>query len=276
MSDQDNSIFSNNQNQDTPGGNQSSNGNAGTPQNMDELQTIVSSITNERGEQKYKTVQEALKALVHSQAYIPELSLKVKQQEQELAEAKAAAAKVAELEATIRTFTQESGNQNQPVQSGLTEEQVAALVSNVIDKRTEAEKATANIEAVVSSVKSAFGEKAEEVFYSKASELGMSVQEMNLLAAKNPKAVIKLLGVEAKDVKQPAFSPNTSSINTGGFEPKKESFIGRNTKLVNIGATSQELQAETQNAKRMVDELNANGQSIDDLTKPSNYFKMFG
>lgn len=270
------SIFSNDKNQETPGNNNSGSGNAGTPQNMDELQTIVSSITNERGEPKYKTVQDALKALVHSQAYIPELSLKVKQQEQELAEAKAAAAKVAELEATIQRFTQESGNQNQQVPSGLTEEQVAALVSNVIDKRTEAEKATANIQSVVATVKSVFGEKAEEAFYSKASELGMSVQEMNVLAAKNPKAVMKLLGVEAKDVKQSAFSPTTSSVNTAGFESKKESFIGRNTKLVNIGATSQELQAETQNAKRMVEELNAKGQSIDDLTKPSNYFKMFG
>lgn len=270
------SIFGN-ENPPVPQDQTTNNGNVQTNQSNDDLVTLLNDIKNERGEPKYRTVRDAMNALKHSQEYIPELSQRVKQQEAELEIARNAATKVAELERIVQQLTQEgTPNTNQPVPQGVTQEQVAELVSQTLAKNQQEEFAKQNLSSVVSVAKQAFGDKAEAAFYTKANELGMTVQEINTLAAKNPKAVIRLLGIEDKAPSQEAFKPNTSSFNTSGFEQKTETFLGRNTKTTAIGATSSDLREESNNAKRMVEELHAKGMSIDDLIKPSAYFKVFG
>lgn len=268
------SIFGSESNTQAPPANAGT-GNPGT-QHQDDLGTLLAEIKNERGEQKYKSPKDALEALRHSQAYIPELSQKLKQQELELAEARAAAAKAAELEKLVLTFTQERTNNDLPVHKGLTEEDVAKLVSQTLTQRQQTEMAESNQQAVVDVVKKAFGDKAEQEFYSKAQESGMSVQEMNELARKNPKLVFKILGIDNKTVVQPTFKPTTSDFNTNGFEQKSESFVTRNSKPATIGATTRELQQEGFNSRKMVEELEAQGKSISDLTKPSEFYKYFG
>lgn len=51
--------------------------------------------------------------------------------------------------------------------------------------------------------------------------------------------------------------------------------IGSNKQGVPIGATFREMQTEWHNSKKMVEELEANGLSIDDMVNPKNYFKHF-
>ena len=77
--DQDTSIFNQGQSQATPA-NQNTNGGVPPAQNNDDLSTLLGAIRNEHGEQKDRTVQDALKALKHSQDYIPEISQKLTQQ----------------------------------------------------------------------------------------------------------------------------------------------------------------------------------------------------
>ena len=267
------SIF-NGQSQETPA---TQNTQQGVPpaQPNDDLSTLLGAIRNERGEQKYRTVHDALTALQHSQEYIPELSQKLKQQEQELAEAKAAAAKVSELEQIVLTLAQEKNKPSQetPTQTGLDPSQVEELISKTLTKRQQEEKAKENVASVTTAVRQAFGEKAEEVFYGRAAELGMSQEQFNTLAATTPKAVLKLLGLEAK-VPQ-GFQSTTSSINTAGMSPRQESYIGRNSKPMLVGATFDDLRQENINARKMVDELHAQGKEISSITSYSEYKKHF-
>ena len=103
----------------------------------------------------------------------------------------------------------------------------------------------------------------------------MSVQELNALAARNPKAVFKLLGITPEAPQVNVSSSASPSFNTDGFQPKQDSFIGRNTKATLIGATTNDLNEETQRAKQMVEELHKQGKTISDLTNPKVYFKTF-
>jgi hypothetical protein len=269
------SIFDNNQNQPTQAN--QNNGGTGTPPNGNQsnpLADLLGSIKNDRGEPKYKSVEDALNALKHSQDYIPQLSDKLKQQELELAEAKAAAAKISQLEDTLKSLTQNANNQQSspPAPAGLSAEDVATLVSQTLTKQQQADLAKANIGTVVSAVTKAFGDKSEEVFYGKAKELGMSVEDINALASRTPTAALKLLGLDG--VKTTPTS-NTNSVNTSAFQPTQETFVGKNAKPTLIGATSADLKEEAVNSRRMVDELHNQGLTVHDLTDPKVYFKHF-
>lgn len=272
----DQSIFGENQNsgtnpnqQGTPGGNPNA-----LPNN--DLGTILAGIKNERGEQKYKSVEDALKALQHSQEYIPNLKTELEKRDAELERLRQETAKINSLEQTLLELTQNKNSNTEQPPKGLSEEDIANLVSGQLTKlQQEAVQAT-NLNAVVETVKNKFGEKSEEVFYSKAKELGMSAAEINALAAKNPKAALKLLGLDDVAPNQSRNVPGAGSINTAGFTPPKDTAIGRNKNPVIVGATTEDLRLEAQNARNMVDELHAQGLSTYDLTDPKVFRKVFG
>lgn len=271
MSDQ-NSLFNQNTSQATPATVEPQ-----TPGNVDPVVTMLQSIKNDKGEPKYKTVEDAIKALQHSQSYIPTLSEEKKRLESELEEARLQAAKVAELESTVaRLLNSSPATTNAP--AVIDESKIEELVTRTISRTKAQEDAQKNTQLVVSTVASKFGDKAEEIFYGKAAELGMTKAEINQLAASRPKAVLSLLGIQDTVVPDQTRKQSTqgTALNTAGVEPAKNSFIGKNTEPVIIGATTQQVRAESERAKKMVDELHAQGKTVHDLTDPKVYFKYFG
>ena len=263
----DQSIFdSNNQTQATPVSPQP------TTSPSDELVDLLSQIRNENGEPKYKTVKDALVGLQHAQSFIQTLKTEKSQIEQQVNELRPVADKVSELEKVVLQLssTPPAASTNAPA---LSEEAVAQLVENTLSKKQQEQVAKQNLESVAASVKQAFGDKAEEVFYAKAQEIGLSRAEINALAARTPQAALKLVGLNGSSPAVP--KPTTSSVNASAFQPAQDTFISRNAKRLEVGATASELMEETLASKRMVQELNERGMSIDDLTKPSNYFKYF-
>lgn len=271
MSDQ-NSLFNQNSSQATPA--------PVEPQNTptpDPVVTMLQSIKNDKGEPKYKTVEDAIKALQHSQSYIPTLSEEKKRLEAELEEARLQANKVAELESTVaRLLNNTPASTNAP--AVIDESKIEELVTRTLSRSKAQEDAQKNTQMVVATVASKFGEKAEEVFYGKAAELGMSKAEINQLAATRPKAVLSLLGIQDTVVPDLPRKQSTqgTALNTAGVEPAKNSFIGKNTEPVIIGATTQQVRAESERAKKMVEELHSQGKTVHDLTDPKVYFKYFG
>lgn len=247
---------------------------AGTPtsQAPDELTTMLMSIKNENGEPKYRTLQDAIVALKHSQEYIPQLKLTLSQREQELETARREAARVAEVERSLEELTQSKNTPATPG-SGLTEENIADLVTKTITRREQEAVRKANLKTVVDAVGSKFGTEAEKMFYGKAKELGLSVQEFNEFAAKSPTAVLALLDVRVDT--RSALSPTQSSVNTAGLQPNPNSNISSNQRSVMLGATTQDVIEESRAAGKMVEELHAQGKSMQDLTDPKTYFKMF-
>lgn len=276
MSDQ-NSIFDNQNSQETPANsNNGGTSNSANSQNADAIANLLGSIKNERGEPKYKTLEDALNALRHSQEYIPQLTAKLTEREQELERAKQEAERIAELERTLEALTSGNNNSSQaPAAAAISEEKIAEIVTNTLTKTQREALQKSNIETVRNAVQAQYGEKAAEVFYGKAKELGMSVEEFNALAAKTPKAVLDLIGVKPVQTPNPAQPVQPSSINTGGMAPPQQSFVGRNKTPALVGATSQDLMSEAQAARKMVDELHAQGKSVHDLTDPKVYMAMF-
>lgn len=272
MADQP-SIFGTTPNTDTnPNPTGSNPVNTSVPNDVD---TMLGSIKNERGEPKYRDLQTALQALQASQEFIPTLKSQYETEKAEAQRLREEVARLRTIEETVTQLTNQREPASQPATPGLTEEQIAELVNRTLSAKDVKASQDANLSTVVSSLQNAFGTDAEKKFYEKASELGMSVAEMNALAAKSPKAVLSMLGVTGQSAPQQNTSATQGSVNTSAFQPQTQSFVGRNSKPTLIGATSQDLQMESHAANQMVAELHAQGKSVYDLTDPKVYFKYF-
>ena len=246
-------------------------------QNDNPVADLLNTIKNERGEPKYKDINTALDALKHSQEFIPQLRTEKEKLEQELATVKAEVMRLKTVEETVERLTSQQSKQETPPVQGLTEEAVANLVSKTLSQREQKAVQASNLSQVVNKMKETFGDDAEKLFYSKAQEVGLSAEAINSLAAQSPQAVLQLFGVNNTPAqKQNVFTPTSGTVNSEGYQPQQESFLGRNSKPVILGATTKELQVETQSAANLVAELHKNGMSTYDLTDPKIYNKYFG
>ncbi len=276
MSDQA-SIFSNTDS-GVPTPNNDNVSNVVNAPNDSELTNLLSGIKNERGEQKYKTLKDAIVGLQNAQEYIPDLKQTLLNKDIEIERLRAEAKKVSDLEESVRKLTDRGFDSGTPPKS-ISEQDIAELVNrsldNTLTQRDAVAKQKQNISTVVDALQSTFGADAEKKFYDKATELGMTVAEFNALAAKSPKMVLSALGVQDKPVTQP-FTPTQGSVNSQGFTPQTDSFVGRNKTPSLIGATTQDLRDESRKANQMVDELHKAGKSVYELTDPKVYFKHFG
>lgn len=278
MADQPNSIFEDQNKQETPASNQEQNGstaNTAPTQTEQPFANLLGSILNEKGEPKYKSVEDALIGLKHAQEYIPKIKESASEKEQELNQLRQEVDRLKSLENTVLELTQKQEKASTNGVS-LSEEDIAQLVESTLTKQQQAKIQQDNVTTVVSAVSQKFGADAEKVFYTKAQELGLSVEEMNALAARTPKAVLTLLGVsETTAHKQVNVSPTTGSVNTSAFQPNPESFLGRETTRVTIGATTDDLKQAVERSAALVDELQKQGLTTYDLTDPKVYFKHF-
>ena len=87
------------------------------------------------------------------------------------------------------------------------EQDIASLVEGIIVKKDTEKARTSNVKSVTGKFKELYGDKAEEEYYNAAADKGLSRDEINRLAASNPSAVFKILGIDQ-------IKPNTGSLNT--------------------------------------------------------------
>ena len=226
-----------------------------TPSPEDNLAILLASITNEEGQPKYKDVPTALEALKHSQAFIPELKgkndellAKVQQYETELGKQNAVTDFINQLQSTQGTQEQ---TPEKPSESGqaLTLEDVEKLIA----ERESKKLSDTNIKSVSEKILAAHGEKTEEFLTNRSKELGMSMEDLNTLAAKSPQAALALLGQTSS---APKPTGPTSSVNSGALPTNQQSLeaprpttsMMRGAKTKDLNAYMQELIAHT-NAK---------------------------
>lgn len=236
---------------------------------------LLSSIKNENGGQKYKSLEEALKALQHSQTYIPELKAKLTEQEQKLNEANVVATQVTELRSVIENLTSNRQQlEGKQYSQSMSEDEIAELVTKTLSRTQQVELAKKNVQEVADAVKAAHGDAAKEKYEQRARELGMTPSELDALSAKTPKAVLEMLGIK-NEQRQQSFNPDPS-LNSAAFTQSQQSTtVGRNKTAALVGATTADLMAESKAAKQMVDEIHAKGMTVYDLTDPKVYFKQF-
>lgn len=271
MADEAN-IFANNTTTTQQSEQNTATGNSGTTQEDQSLTHLLNTIKNERGEPKYKTTVDALVGLKNAQEHIPQLNQKLSEKDAELERLRAQLAEKAQLEETVRQLTEQQKTPPSTQDKSFGEQEIAEILNRQLSEREKTQSRQANIAKVVQTIKGHFGDKAEDVFYQKASELGFSKEQINTLAADNPTAVFKLVGIDAKPQ---GFRTPTSDFNTTGFTPRQESFAKRNDKSVLFGATTQEVNEEARRSRQLVDEIHAQGYEIHDLTDPKVYNKVF-
>lgn len=162
---------------------------------------------------KYATVDDALKALSHSQAHIQRLEAEAAaRREQESADAK--------FDALVEKLAQRQGEpqqletpREQPPVVAPVKEDLAKLVREVAQQDREQDRISRNVTEVAEELIRIFGDesKANQAVTTKARELGVSVEFLQSVAAQSPKAFFAQVGVTQSPVGSPG--PSTGSVN---------------------------------------------------------------
>ena len=166
MTEQNNSLFETPK--ETPQ-EQTQGGNPNTTNNPNPLNTLLSMITNERGEQKYRSVEDALVGLKHAQSYIPEVKTELRSTQAQLAELQKQADKVSTLEQTILELTQRGKEEKETPSPSFNEESIASMIESSMQTYRQRDSQSNNQKQVRDAIIKRYGEeKASEAFSTKA------------------------------------------------------------------------------------------------------------
>jgi hypothetical protein len=267
MSDQDN-IFGGTTPAQAPEGNQAP---APEPTFADKLKGI----TNEAGEQKYRDVDTALDALGASQQYIPQLQSELDATKAEAMALKAEIERMKGFNEAIESLQtpQQAPQEHQP--AGLDEEKAAELFEQMVAKREQKQMLDKNITAVAKAMQEKFGEKAEEMFYGKAQELGMSREAINSLAGTSPAAVLAYFGTKSSDTGVDVSAKTSIYIDPDAEQ--KEIKLNRNQgRSVLGGSTTADVREEYNYNKELVAAIHKEGGTVEELSDPKQFAKYFG
>ena len=154
---------------------------------------------------KYKSPEDALKSVPHAQEHISTLEAELAEVKEELTKRKT----TQELLDEIKSGQQVEATTSQPEVNQDTLEQ---LVQNTLERRDQAAHAKTNATSVSSKFTEKYGSAAEATYNQIAKESGLTVQQLNSLAATSPNAVLKLAGLDAKVSTE--TSKSTGTVNT--------------------------------------------------------------
>lgn len=205
------------------------------------LPTEVAELVGEG--KKYRTAEDALKALPHAQGHIKTLEEEAKQLREELAKRKTAE----ELLEEFKVSGVLGGNRQEPAVTPSVD--VEQVVASVLAKEKAQSTAKQNQETVVSAFTATFGDKTkgEEMYNKVAEESGLSVAALNQLAATSPEAVMRLAGITKKQETVPGKVQST--VNVQAFNDKPQ---GELSSRVKPGASTKDVVAAMRIAREKV------------------------
>lgn len=153
---------------------------------------------------KYGSVEAALKALPHAQKHIATLE----------AEAQALREQLAKEKALAESMTALNGRpSNAPATPALGEADIESVIDRRLKATAEKQLADANVAEFKAAMAAKFGDKASEVWATKAKEIGVSTDFLTQLVSKSAVAGKELFGLK----ESAKFIPPTSgsTVNTG-------------------------------------------------------------
>jgi hypothetical protein len=157
---------------------------------------------------KYQSVEDALKSVPHAQKHIQTL-------ETELANVKEELSKRATTEELLQEVRSGLTREAPPQAVDFDQNRLSQIVEQTLDNKEKLRVAKSNAGSVVSKFTEKYGEKAEEAYLTIAKESGLTVQQLNSLAASSPGAVLKLAGLgtqQSTPVATPQGTVNTQSV----------------------------------------------------------------
>lgn len=184
---------------------QPSEGQESSPSNdpwVDKLTEIV----NEEGVQKYKSIEDALEGLKHSQEFIAKLKEENQTFRSELDKRLSAEAVLKELKATNKPDEKPS--------SEFSPEAIQELVDKRLEARTVEERARANEQYVQAKLKERFGEESGKIVASQAEKMKLSKEDLRALSQKSPEAVLQLFGAASTKPQENVPSKLHASTNS--------------------------------------------------------------
>lgn len=158
----------------------------------------LASIKNDNGEQKYKDVETALKALDESQRYIQQLKAEKAEAERLKAEREAELAKMGSIEDFVNRISPNSQKQVEPkdheAPKGLSEEDVDKLFQARLAAVKKAEQEQNNLNQVVRTLTEKHGENTSAHIKEVAQKNNTTPAALEELAKSNPVLALSLLG----------------------------------------------------------------------------------
>lgn len=204
------------------------NGEVAVPPIQSNLPDSVKDLVGEG--KKYATVEKALEALAHSQSHIAKLEAEARERAAQLEQV----VSVEKLHETVQELLAKERETHVP--AAVDEAALSGLLDRALTAREQAALAKHNQDQVVQALKAKYGDKAQEVYETKAKELGLTVADLNASARKSSKAVLAYF--DAKPASGPAKS--SGNINTEAFahtkplpEKPKSPMFGGTTKDIN-------------------------------------------
>lgn len=200
---------------------------------------LLKAIVNESGQPKYANVNEALKALQHSQTYIPEIKTQLTAREQEVLRLQAELEQrqsVEDVVSRLAKLNQPDVQDNPPKTSGLDESAVMKLVQETLERNQQLSAAQANQAQVEQVLKQKFGDKTAEVVKQRANELGLTPQALGELSSKSPQAVLALFNTQGTHSPQ----PTRSSVHIPAHQQPNAPALERPTKSLLSGASTKD------------------------------------
>ena len=158
---------------------------------------------------KYKSAEDALKSVPHAQEHIKTLEEEMALLKEELTRRKTAEELLDEMKSGIQP------TEVTPQGVEIDQDRLMQLVTQTIEQKEQQSKAKQNAQTVASKFTEQYGAQAEEAYNKIAQEAGLTVQQLNNLAATSPNVVMKLAGFETKStpVGKPSSSINTQALN---------------------------------------------------------------
>lgn len=197
----------------------------------------LADIKNAQGSPKYSTVSDALVALKSTQEHIKTL-------ETENAEYRTNATSTTKIQEMIEGLKNNGINNGEYEQTShnpqLDTSTIRDTTLNTIKEYELQRKLEENKKSVGNKLSEKFGAtKAQEVYGNKARELGLSVGDLDSLAAKSPDAVLAYFSTTQQD--NNLNINNTSSVNTSALlnQQKADNQITRFDNLMFGGKTSE-------------------------------------
>ena len=175
---------------------------------------LLSAIVNSEGKQKYGSVEDALKATAAAQEHIRRL-------EEENTTFRQEVEKSTTLQSVLDAMKPREESAAAPAEptSSIGEDDVAQLLEGMLNKRETEATAKSNVSKVTSAFVEKHGVEAEAKYYESATALGFTNSEINELAARNPAAVFKMLGIDDKPAA--VANPLRSSVGAGNLSDNK-------------------------------------------------------
>ena len=169
----------------------------------------LSSIKRPDGQQKFDDVSKALESIPHANTTIQDQAEKIRVLEEEVAKRKG-----------VEEMVERMGTQAQaetPSVAGLDETTTTGLIESALQRREVKRQQDDNRQTVLKHLQEKYGDKAEEVFNSKASELGLGAAGLTALAISAPLAALAYFDVKST----PSTNSISGSVNTASLSQPK-------------------------------------------------------